>query len=304
MIIGGIEIKGATLAPLAGYTDAGFRAVCSLCGAGAVYTEMISAKGLIYESEKTKDLLYSTPYERVSCAQIFGSDPYFIRAACEHKIMDKFALIDINMGCPVPKIVKNGEGSALLNNPSLAQEVVRAAVKSGRRITVKCRTGFSSSKNCAEFVKMMEDAGALAVTVHGRTREQYYSGKADLDPIKEAVQAVKIPVIANGDVKDRKSAEYALEYTGAAGVAVGRGALGNPFVFARIAGDEPPMTVQQAIEMHIDILLEIYPEHKVVNDMKKHFAFYTKGMRGGKELKMKAFEAKSVKELKEIANYL
>ena len=304
MIIGGIEIKGATLAPLAGYTDAGFRAVCSLCGAGAVYTEMISAKGLIYESEKTKDLLYSTPYERVSCAQIFGSDPYFIRAACEHKIMDKFALIDINMGCPVPKIVKNGEGSALLNNPSLAQEVVRAAVKSGRRITVKCRTGFSSSKNCAEFVKMMEDAGALAVTVHGRTSEQYYSGKADLDPIKEAVQAVKIPVIANGDVKDRKSAEYALEYTGAAGVAVGRGALGNPFVFARIAGDEPPMTVQQAIEMHIDILLEIYPEHKVVNDMKKHFAFYTKGMRGGKELKMKAFEAKSVKELKEIANYL
>ena len=304
MIIGGIEIKGATLAPLAGYTDAGFRAVCSLCGAGAVYTEMISAKGLIYESEKTKDLLYSTPYERVSCAQIFGSDPYFIRAACEHKIMDKFALIDINMGCPVPKIVKNGEGSALLNNPSLAQEVVRAAVKSGRRITVKCRTGFSSSKNCAEFVKMMEDAGALAVTVHGRTREQYYSGKADLDPIKEAVQAVKIPVIANGDVKDRKSAEYALEYTGAAGVAVGRGALGNPFVFARIAGDEPPMSVQQAIEMHIDILLEIYPEHKVVNDMKKHFAFYTKGMRGGKELKMKAFEAKSVKELKEIVNYL
>ena len=304
MIIGGIEIKGATLAPLAGYTDAGFRAVCSLCGAGAVYTEMISAKGLIYESEKTKDLLYSTPYERVSCAQIFGSDPYFIRAACEHKIMDKFALIDINMGCPVPKIVKNGEGSALLNNPSLAQEVVRAAVKSGRRITVKCRTGFSSSKNCAEFVKMMEDAGALAVTVHGRTREQYYSGKADLDPIKEAVQAVKIPVIANGDIKDRKSAEYALEYTGAAGVAVGRGALGNPFVFARIAGDEPPMSVQQAIERHIDILLEIYPEHKVVNDMKKHFAFYTKGMRGGKELKMKAFEAKSVKELKEIANYL
>lgn len=304
MIIGGIEIKGATLAPLAGYTDAGFRAVCSLCGAGAVYTEMISAKGLIYESEKTKDLLYSTPYERVSCAQIFGSDPYFIRAACEHKIMDKFALIDINMGCPVPKIVKNGEGSALLNNPSLAQEVVRAAVKSGRRITVKCRTGFSSSKNCAEFVKMMEDAGALAVTVHGRTREQYYSGKTDLDPIKETVQAVKIPVIANGDIKDRKSAEYALEYTGAAGVAVGRGALGNPFVFARIAGDEPPMTVQQAIEMHIDILLEIYPEHKVVNDMKKHFAFYTKGMRGGKELKMKAFEAKSVKELKEIANYL
>ena len=304
MIVGGIEIKGATLAPLAGYTDAGFRAVCSLCGAGAVYTEMISAKGLIYESEKTKDLLYSTPYERVSCAQIFGSDPYFIREACEHKIMDKFALIDINMGCPVPKIVKNGEGSALLNNPSLAQEVVRAAVKSGRRITVKCRTGFSSSKNCAEFVKMMEDAGALAVTVHGRTREQYYSGKAYLDPIKEAVQAVKIPVIANGDIKDRKSAEYALEYTGAAGVAVGRGALGNPFVFARIAGDEPPMSVQQAIEIHIDILLEIYPEHKVVNDMKKHFAFYTKGMRGGKELKMKAFEAKSVKELKEIANYL
>ena len=304
MIIGGVEIKGAVLAPLAGYTDAGFRAVCSLCGAGAVYTEMVSAKGLIYESEKTKDLLYSTKYEKVSCAQIFGNDPYFIKAACEHEIMDKFALIDINMGCPVPKIVKNGEGSALLNNPALAESVVKAAVSSGRRITVKCRTGFSSPSNCADFVKRMQDAGALAVTIHGRTREQYYSGKADLEPIKKAVEAVDIPVIANGDIRDRQSALHALEYTGAAGVAVGRGALGNPFVFARIAGDEPPMTVNQAIDMHMDILLEIYPEHKVVNDMKKHFAFYTKGMRKGKELKMKAFSAQSIKQLKEIAENL
>ena len=263
MIIGGVEIKGAVLAPLAGYTDAGFRAVCSLCGAGAVYTEMVSAKGLIYESEKTKDLLYSTKYENVSCSQIFGNDPYFIKAACEHEIMDKFALIDINMGCPVPKIVKNGEGSALLNNPALAESVVKAAVSSGRRITVKCRTGFSSP-----------------------------------------VEAVDIPVIAIGVIRDRESALHALEYTGAAGVAVGRGALGNPFVFARIAGDEPPMTVKQAIDMHMDILLEIYPEHKVVNDMKKHFAFYTKGMRKGKELKMKAFSAHSIKQLKEIAENL
>ena len=304
MIIGGVEIKGAALAPMAGYTDAGFRAVCSLCGAGAVYTEMISAKGLIYDSEKTKDLLFFTPYEKVSCAQIFGNDPYFIQAACEHKIMDKFALIDINMGCPVPKIVKNGEGSALMNDPLLAQQVVKAAVKSGRRITVKCRTGFYSSGHCADFVKMMQDAGALAVTVHGRTREQFYSGKADLQPIKKAVENVNIPVIANGDIKDKKSAEEALAYTGAAGVAVGRGALGNPFVFAQIAGGEPPMTVSEAIKMHMDILLEIYPERKVVNDMKKHIAFYTKGKKGGKELKLKAFCAQSVNEIKEIAKSL
>ena len=282
MIIGGVEIKGAALAPMAGYTDAGCRAVCSLCGAGAVYTEMISAKGLIYDSEKTKDLLFSTPYEKVSCAQIFGNDPYFIQAACEHKIMDKFALIDINMGCPVPKIVKNGEGSALMNDPLLAQQVVKAAVKSGRRITVKCRTGFSSSEHCADFVKMMQDAGALAVTVHGRTREQLYSGKADLQPIKKAWETVNR----------------------AAGVAVGRGALGNPFIFAQIAGGTPPMTVSEAIKMHMDILLEIYPERKVVNDMKKHIAFYTKGKKGGKELKLKAFSAQSVNEIKEIAKSL
>ena len=304
MNISGVEIRGALLAPMAGYTDAGFRAVCSLFGAGAVCTEMVSAKGLVYDSEKTKDLLFTTPYERVSCAQIFGNDPYFIKAACEDEIMDKFALIDINMGCPVPKIVKNGEGSALLENPSLAQEVVKAAVSTGRRITIKCRTGFYSSDNCADFVKRMQDAGAVAITVHGRTREQYYMGKADYAPIKEAVEKVSIPVIANGDIKDKKGAEHALEYTGASAVAIGRGALGNPGVFAQIAGVDEVMNKQEAIGLHMRVLLEIYPEKKVVNDMKKHFAFYTKGMRGGKELKLKAFAATSVKDLEEIAKYI
>ena len=304
MKIADIEIKGALLAPMAGYTDAGFRAVCSLCGAGAVFTEMVSAKGLIYDSEKTKDLLYTTPAEKVSCAQIFGADPYFIRAACEHKIMDKFALIDINMGCPVPKIVKNKEGSALMLDPALAERVVKEAVKSKRVITVKCRTGFYDSLSCADFVKRMQDAGASAVTVHGRTREQFYAGRADMAPIKKAVESVDIPVIANGDIKDKESAEKALKETGAAGVAIGRGALGNPFVFAQFCRGNASMTAAQALDLHIKILTEIYPEKKVVNDMKKHIAFYVKGRKGGKEIKLAAFKAQSLKELEEIIRYI
>lgn len=308
MKLGSLNINGNLIMPaIAGYTDIGQRALAYRYGAALAFTEMISAKGLVYGSEHTEALLAVTDSEPVKGVQLFGSEPEFMFKAARHEAIAKFDIVDVNCGCPVPKIVSNGDGSALLKDIPKLKEVVAATVEgaSPRPVTVKMRLGFKAGEPVSPAAAAAaEEAGAVAITVHGRTREQYYSGKADLDPIKEAVQAVKIPVIANGDVKDRKSAEYALEYTGAAGVAVGRGALGNPFVFARIAGDEPPMSVQQAIEMHIDILLEIYPEHKVVNDMKKHFAFYTKGMRGGKELKMKAFEAKSVKELKEIANYL
>ena len=304
MKIKDVEISGATLAPMAGYTDAGFRAVCSLCGAAAVYTEMVSAKGLIYDSERTKDLLFKTPYEKVSCAQIFGSDPYFIKAACEHKLMDDFALIDINMGCPVPKIVKNGEGSALMLDIKKAQSIVRAAVESKRVITVKCRTGFYDSSSCTDFVKAMQDAGASAVTVHGRTREMFYAGKADMEAVKRAVEAVEIPVIANGDIRDSGSAKRALDITGAAGISVGRGALGNPGIFALLNGVNASMSALEAISKHMEILLEIYPEKKVVNDMKKHIVYYVKGKKGGKEIKLAAFKAQSVKELKEIASYI
>ena len=218
--------------------------------------------------------------------------------------MDKFALIDINMGCPVPKIVKNKEGSALMLDPALAERVVKEAVKSKRVITVKCRTGFYDSPDCADFVKRMQDAGASAVTVHGRTREQFYAGRADMAPIKKAVESVDIPVIANGDIKDKESAEKALKETGAAGVAIGRGALGNPFVFAQFCRGNAPMTAAQALDLHIKILSEIYPEKKVVNDMKKHIAFYVKGRKGGKEIKLAAFKAQSLKELEEIIRYI
>ena len=189
-------------------------------------------------------------------------------------------------------------------DPSRAEKVVKEAVKSKRVITVKCRTGFYDSLSCADFVKRMQDAGASAVTVHGRTREQFYAGRADMEPIKKAVESVDIPVIANGDIKDKESAEKALKETGAAGVAIGRGALGNPFVFAQFCRGNASMTAAQALDLHIKILTEIYPEKKVVNDMKKHIAFYVKGRKGGKEIKLAAFKAQSLKELKEIIRYI
>lgn len=304
MKIGSVHINGnAVLAPIAGYTDVGFRAVCSECGASAVYTEMVSAKGLIYDSGRTKDLLYTQPQEKVSCVQIFGEDPYYIQAAAEHEALAKFAILDINMGCPVPKIVKNGEGSALLLNPHRAEEVVRAARRARENVTVKMRLGFSDASGATEFAKRMEGAGAQAITVHGRTREQYYSGKADRDAIAQVVKAVKIPVIANGDVWTAQDYKDMLENTGAAGVMIARGALGNPNIFAEISGCGK-MTVRQAVTEHMNTMLMYHPPRKVCCDMKKHIACYLKGVRGAKELKLAVFAAEDIDALREIAEKL
>ncbi len=175
-----IDFKGVVFAPIAGYSDVGARRVSAMRGADMTYTEMVSAKGLVYGSEKTEDLLRTTDIEKIKCVQIFGSEPYYISKAVEHKALEKFDVIDINMGCPVPKIVKNGEGSALLENISLAQEIVRSAMVVGKPVTVKYRLGVNAQNIIAvDFGKAMQDAGASAITVHGRTREQMYAGKAN-----------------------------------------------------------------------------------------------------------------------------
>lgn len=287
------------LAPLAGYTDISYRNICRAYGAGLTYTEMVSAKGLIYGNEKTEDLLRLAPSETPSAVQIFGSEPNIMAEAVKRIDCD---IIDINMGCPVRKIVTNGEGSALMLNPSLAGKVISSCVKAsdGRPITVKFRAGFDENhKNAVEFAKMAEDSGASAVTVHGRTREQFYSGLADRELIKEVAEKVTIPVIANGDITSPCDIEYYSD-SKVKGFMIGRGAIGHPEIFSTLRGIEANVNKVEQIKLHIDGLLPYLPERVVVNDMKKHVGFYLKGITGIKEIKNAVFGAKSVKELLDI----
>lgn len=303
MKIDELELKSdAVFAPIAGFSEVGLRALCAELGAGLTYTEMVSAKGLMYGNEHTEDLLHTTEYEKVKAVQLFGSDPEILARAAESRELGKFDIVDINMGCPVKKIVSNNEGSALLKNPSLASDIVRAVRRSGKPVTVKFRIGFEkNSRTGVDFARYMQDAGAAAVTVHGRTREQFYEGNADWDYIAEVVRAVDIPVIANGDVFSKEDYIKIKAHTGAAGVMIARGALGYPQIFSEITGTPCPYaTVQDIALKHIDVLASFHSDIYVVNNMKKQIACYCKGLRGGKQLKLDVFKARNVAELKEI----
>ena len=294
--IGNVKIEtDLVLAPLAGFTDLAFRGICRGFGAGLTYTEMVSAKGLCYNNENTASLLALDESETPSAVQIFGSEPEFVARAVSKL---NFDIIDINMGCPVPKIVRNGEGSALMRTPELAEKVVEAAVKATKApVTVKFRKGFSLGDDTAvEFAKRMEGAGASAVTVHGRTREQYYSGESDWRTIERVVRAVNVPVIGNGDVVDEKSYKAARE-SGVSAVMIGRGARGRPWIFSELLGREFSGDRFDVMRRHISRLLRQFPDIYVCGNMKKHLARYLKGVRGVNVYKEKIYASKSTAEL-------
>ena len=289
LTIGNVELKNnVILAPMAGVTDLPFRVLCKEQGAGLLCMEMVSAKAIYYGSKNTEELMKISPAEMPVSLQLFGSDAD-IMADRAKKIEEKpFAVLDINMGCPVPKVVNNGEGSALMKNPKLAEEIITKMVKAVKKpVTVKIRKGFDEAHlNAVEMAKIAEASGAAAVAVHGRTREQYYAGKADWDCIRAVKEAVKIPVIGNGNVTDALSAERLLKETGCDGVMVGRAAQGNPFIFREITeyletGVIPPKPtpaeVRATIERHARMQMEEKGEYTGVREMRKHLSWYTVG---------------------------
>ncbi|MCL2592370.1 MAG: tRNA dihydrouridine synthase DusB [Defluviitaleaceae bacterium] len=304
-------------APMAGFSDLTFRRLCKEQGAGLVFTEMISAKGLFYNNDNTKELLETTEDEWPTAVQIFGSDP-LIMADMAKKIAEEypFDMVNINMGCPANKIVKNGDGSALMKNPELVKKIVDAVVKKVKKpVTVKIRKGFDEGNvNAVLVAKMAEEAGACGVIVHGRTREQFYSGLADWDIIKEVKENVKIHVTGNGDVVCPISAKKMLDYTGVDAIMIGRGACGNPWVFKRVSHfletgeilQEP--TLDEKIKMilrHTTMLIEKKGEYMAVREMRKHIGFYIKGLKNATDARLSVNKAKTYKDIEEaLFSYL
>ena len=297
MKIGNLTFENKVfLAPMAGVTDSAFRRICVEQGCGMVTTELISAKGLYYGSENTEALLKLTNEEKPAAVQIFGRDPYIMAKAAERfDSDDRFFAIDINMGCPAPKVVKNGEGSALLKEPELAAEIVREVSRAtSKPVTVKYRIGFdSNSINAVEFGKVLEEAGAKCITLHGRTREQMYSGTANWDIIRQVKESVSIPVVGNGDVNSFDSALRLFQETNCDAIMIGRGAQGNPFIFREV-GDylngreiRRPTNEEKidTVIRHLKLEIEDFGEYKAVREMRKHIAWYLKGLKNSIDIK-------------------
>ena len=300
--VGSVTLDGnILLAPLAGYTDYAFRGICYSLGASLCFTEMVSCKGLLYNNENTAELLRTSEKERVKAAQIFGSDPAVMRAACESEYLAPFDIVDINMGCPVPKLFNNGEGSALLNNIPLASKIISECAKSGKNVTVKFRIGLTEGNYVTEeFAKMCEDSGAKMITVHGRPRSAYYAGEVNYGEIAKAKNAVGIPVIANGGIFTEEDAAVTFERTGCDGVMIARGALHNPFIFSQICGKTQVIGIKDVIFKHIDELKKNYPDRWVAHNMRKQLACYLKGVRGGKQAKLALCSCENTEDMKRI----
>lgn len=314
MKIGNVELESnILLAPMAGVTDKAFRMIVKPFGPALMYTEMVSGKGLFYKSKKTADLLTADESEKPVAVQIFGHDADIMAGIANSALEYGAAVIDINMGCPAPKIVNNGDGCALMKSPETAAKVISAVCRAvDVPVTVKFRAGWDDkSINAVEFAKVAEQSGASAVTVHGRTREQFYSGTADLDIIKAVKAAVKIPVIGNGDIIDGGSAAHMLEYTGCDGIMVGRAAEGNPWIFKEISAYLkdgtvlPPPDLDERREValkHLGLLVEFKGEHRGVLEGRKHMAWYFKGVSGGAVLRTALNKAQKYDEMCGLIN--
>ncbi len=312
MKIGNVTLENnLILAPMAGVTDLPFRLLCKEQGAGLLCMEMVSAKAIYYNNKNTESLMEIDERELPVSLQLFGSDADIMSEMAKRIEEKPFAILDINMGCPVPKVAGNGEGSALMKNPALVREIVSKVVKAiNKPVTVKIRKGFDEAHvNAVEIAKIIEDCGAAAVAVHGRTREQYYSGQADWDIIRQVKEAVSIPVIGNGDVTGPESAKKMMEETGVDGIMIGRAARGNPWIFKQIneylkTGKLPERpSLEEVREMmlrHARMQLECKGEYTGIREMRKHVAWYTAGYPNSARLRAKINEVETYEELTEL----
>lgn len=314
MNIGDIKLDNkVSLAPMAGITDVTFRTICKEMGVGLLYTEMVSCKGLYYNDKKTENLMVINENEHPTALQIFGSDPEIMSKVVYDKLnrRDDIDIIDINMGCPTPKIVKNGDGSALMKEPKLVMKILNSVVKvSTKPITIKIRLGWDyDNLNAVEIAKIAEQEGVKAIAVHGRTREQFYSGRANWDMIRLVKENVTIPVIGNGDILSPESAKNMLEETGCDGIMIGRGSMGNPWIFKRTLSliingiDLPLPTPQEKVFMaikHLNMATEGKREIIAVKEMRKHIAWYIKGLKNSAEMRNTINKISQKEELEEV----
>lgn len=298
-------VNNLFLAPMAGYTDYPFRKVISNLGVGLTFTELTSAKGLYYGG-KNNEILLKTDNHNNTVAQIFGSDPYFMRWACESEYLKNYKIVDINMGCPVPKIVKNGDGSALLEDILLAEKIVKECVKSGKVITVKIRTGITYGDDiAAEFAKMAENSGASLVTVHGRVREAYYSGEPNYKAIERAKKNVNIPVIANGGIFTVSEANDMIEKTGADGVMIARGAIADPFIFLKLQNLPMPKDLSSIKDFAINHIKEeakLFGDKKAAVEFRKFIVYYFKSVKDSKAKRAEIMQTENVCEIENLLN--
>ncbi len=312
LVIGNVTLDNPLiLAPMAGVTDLPFRLLCKEQGAGLICMEMVSAKAIYYKNKNTEQLLEISPKEHPVSLQLFGSDPEIIAEMAARIEERPFDILDFNMGCPVPKVVNNGEGSALMKNPKLVEEILSRLVKAVEKpVTVKIRKGFDDDHvNAVEIAKIAESCGVAAIAVHGRTRQQYYSGKADWDIIRQVKEAVAVPVIGNGDLLCAGDVADMREETGCDGFMIGRGAQGNPWIFKQIihkletGEDLPRPTVQEVCEMvlrHARLQIETKGEYTGIREIRKHAAWYTAGYKNSAKLRGRINEVESMEDLEKL----